>query len=47
MIQLQEKLITNAWTKDDWDIYVNTINNLLLIHDKNYVSLPSKNDGDL
>ena len=25
MIQLQEKLITNTWTKSDWDTYVNTI----------------------
>ncbi|WP_366944898.1 Uma2 family endonuclease [Chamaesiphon sp. GL140_3_metabinner_50] len=25
MIQLQEKLITNSWTKTDWDIYISTI----------------------
>ncbi len=25
MIQLQEKLITNTWTKADWDTYISTI----------------------
>jgi Uma2 family endonuclease len=25
MIQLQEKLITNTWTKSDWDTYISTI----------------------
>jgi Uma2 family endonuclease len=25
MIQLQEKLVTNTWTKASWDIYINTI----------------------
>jgi Uma2 family endonuclease len=25
MIQLQEKLTTNTWTKADWDTYVNTV----------------------
>ncbi|MCY7335601.1 MAG: Uma2 family endonuclease [Chamaesiphon sp.] len=25
MTQLQEKLITNAWVKTDWDTYINTI----------------------